>query len=61
MLRGIRWSITSIWIPCRSPPFRLSTGQVYFLHNDRLGAPQIATDSSQNRSLVRQLRTRLVR
>jgi RHS repeat-associated protein len=25
-----------------------STGQVYFLHDDRLGTPQLATDSNQN-------------
>jgi RHS repeat-associated protein len=25
-----------------------TTGQVYFLHNDRLGTPQLATDSGQN-------------
>ena len=28
--------------------FSPSTGQVYFLHNDRLGTPQLATDSGQN-------------
>jgi RHS repeat-associated protein len=25
-----------------------STGQIYFLHDDRLGTPQVATDSNQN-------------
>jgi RHS repeat-associated protein len=25
-----------------------ATGQIYFLHNDRLGTPQLATDSGQN-------------
>ena len=32
------------------------TGQVYFLHNDRLGAPQVATDSYQNVAWIAELR-----
>ena len=30
------------------PPVSASDSQVYFLHSDRLGTPQVATDSSQN-------------